>query len=38
LDDFDAKHGQSWRGATADAFSEENPDLEASLQRYQVRM
>ena len=38
LDDFEAKHGQSWRGATADTYSEDNPELEASLQRYQVRM
>jgi synaptobrevin family protein YKT6 len=36
LDDFEAKQGQSWRGATADTYTEENTDLEASLQRYQV--
>ena len=36
LDDFEGKQGDSWRGATADTFTEENPDLEASLQKYQV--
>ncbi|KAI8109702.1 hypothetical protein M9434_000981 [Picochlorum sp. BPE23] len=35
LDDFEGKQGDSWRGATADTFTQENPDLEASLQKYQ---
>jgi synaptobrevin family protein YKT6 len=36
LDDFEGTHGQGWRGATKDTYTEENPALEASLQRYQV--
>jgi synaptobrevin family protein YKT6 len=35
LDDFEAQHGDGWRGAKSDAHSDETPDLEAALQRYQ---
>lgn len=36
LDDFESRHGgDRWRGARSDTFTEEDPELQSALQRYQ---
>jgi synaptobrevin family protein YKT6 len=36
LDDFESRHGgDRWRGARSDTFTEEDPELQGALQRYQ---
>jgi synaptobrevin family protein YKT6 len=36
LDDFESRHGgDRWRGALSDTFTEEDPELQGALQRYQ---